>query len=130
VCDADEPAALLGTNRGASPVEHVLTALSSCLTSSLIYHAAARGIKIDQLESELEGDLDLRGFLGLSDNVRNGYKNIRVTFRIKSDAPQDQLQELVALAQKRSPVFDIVSNPVPVQVTLAKEEAEQLRKAA
>jgi uncharacterized OsmC-like protein len=118
VLDADEPPVLLGTDQGANPVEYVLTALAGCLTTSLIYHAAAQGIKIDEVESRFEGDLDLRGFLGMSENVRNGYENIRVTFKIKSDAPKEKLEELVKLAQKRSPVFDIVSNPVPVSVGL------------
>jgi uncharacterized OsmC-like protein len=118
VLDADEPPVLLGTDQGANPVEYVLTALAGCLTTSLIYHAAAQGIKIDEVESRFEGDLDLRGFLGLSENVRNGYQNIRVTFTIKSDAPKEKLEELVKLAQQRSPVFDIVSNPVPVSVGL------------
>lgn len=122
VLDADEPPVLMGENRGANPVEHVLTALSSCVTTTLIYNAAAQGVKIDAVESQLEGDLDLRGLLGLSENVRNGYQNIRITFKIKSDAPREKLQELVALAQKRSPVFDIVTNQTPVQVALAQIE--------
>jgi len=120
--DADEPPLLLGEDKGANPVEYVLTALSSCLTTALIYHAAAQGITLDEVESELEGDLDLRGFLGLSEKVRNGYENIRVTFRIKADAPQEKLDELVRLAQQRSPVFDIVTNPVPVQVRAQRIE--------
>jgi uncharacterized OsmC-like protein len=118
--DADEPPLLLGEDRGANPVEYVLTALSACLTTSLVYHAAAQGIEIEEIESELEGDLDLRGFLGLSDQVRNGYENIRVKFRIRADAPQEKIDELVQLAQQRSPVFDIVTNPVPVQVKAEK----------
>lgn len=118
ILDADEPKVLLGTDRGANPVEYVLTALAGCLTTSLVYHAAARGIAIEEVESHLEGDLDLRGFLGISEEVRNGYDNIRVTFKIKADAPEAQLRELVELAQKRSPVFDIVSHPVPVNVEL------------
>ncbi len=118
--EADEPPLLLGEDKGANPVEYVLTALSACLTSSLVYHAAAQGVEIDEVESELEGELDLRGFLGLSDKVRNGYENIRITFRIKSDAPQAKLDELVQLAQARSPVFDIVTHPVPVTVTAQK----------
>jgi uncharacterized OsmC-like protein len=116
--DNDEPAVLLGQDNGANPVEFVLHALAGCLTTSLIYHAAAQGIQIDEVESQLEGDLDLHGFLGLSDKVRNGYENIRVTFKIKADAPEEKLQELCELAQKRSPVFDIVSRPVPVTVNL------------
>jgi uncharacterized OsmC-like protein len=120
ILDADEPKVLLGTDRGADPVEYVLTALAGCLTTSLVYHAAARGIAIHEVESHLEGDLDLRGFLGISDEVRNGYENIRVSFKIKADASEKQLQELVQLAQQRSPVFDIVSHPVPVSVGLEK----------
>ncbi|HJZ79331.1 MAG TPA: OsmC family protein [Pyrinomonadaceae bacterium] len=116
VIDNDEPAVLLGEDKGANPVEFVLHALAGCLTTSLVYHAAAQGIKIDEVESQFEGDLDLHGFLGLSDRVRNGYENVRVTFKIKSDAPEEKLQELCQLAQKRSPVFDIVSNPVPISV--------------
>jgi len=120
VLDADEPKVLLGTDRGPNPVEYVLTALAGCLTSSLVYHAAARGIAIEEVESHLEGDLDLRGFLGTSDEVRNGYENIRVTFKIKADATEEQLEELVQLARERSPVFDIVSHPVPVSVELQR----------
>jgi uncharacterized OsmC-like protein len=119
--DADEPAVLLGEDRGANPVEFVLTALAGCVTTSLIYMAAARGIRLEEVESRLEGDLDLRGFLGLSEEVRNGYENVRITFRIKGDAPRETLEELVELAHRRSPVFDIVSNPVPVSVRLAEE---------
>jgi uncharacterized OsmC-like protein len=120
ILDADEPKVLLGTDRGANPVEYVLTALAGCLTTSLVYHAAARGIAVEEVESHLEGDLDLRGFLGLSEEVRNGYENIRVTFKIKADATEEQLRELVQLAQNRSPVFDIISHPVPVSVELRK----------
>jgi uncharacterized OsmC-like protein len=120
VLDADEPKVLLGTDRGANPAEYVLTALAGCLTTSLVYHAAARGIAVEEVESHLEGDLDLMGFLGLSEEVRNGYENIRVTFKIKADATEEQLRELVQLAQNRSPVFDIISHPVPVSVELRK----------
>ena len=120
VFEEDEPPVLLGEDHGANPVEFVLTALAGCLTTSLVYHAAAKGIKIDTVESILEGDLDLRGFLGLSDKIRNGYNNVRVTFNIKANAPEETLKALVDLAQKRSPVFDIVTHPVPVAVQLAK----------
>lgn len=118
VMDNDEPAVLLGQDRGANPVEYVFHALAGCLTTSLVYHAAAQGIRIEEVESRFEGDLDLHGFLGLSDQVRNGYDNIRVTFKIKADAPEEKLEELIKLAQQRSPVFDIVSNPTPVSVRL------------
>ncbi len=118
VLDEDEPPVLLGKNLGANPVEFVLTALSGCLTTSLIAQAAVRGIRLRKVESRLEGDLDVRGFLGMSEEVRNGYRNIRVTFKIKGDASQEELRELLELARKRSPVFDIVSHPVPVSVEL------------
>jgi uncharacterized OsmC-like protein len=118
VFEEDEPPVLLGEDKGANPVEFALAALAGCLTTSLIYHAAAKGIRIDEVESRLEGSLDLHGFLGLSESIRNGYESIRVTFKIKADAPEETLKELVELAQKRSPVFDIISNPVPVSVKL------------
>lgn len=117
VFDADEPAVLLGEDQGANPVEYVLHALAACLTTALVYHAAARGITIDEVESELEGDLDIQGMLGLSDKVRKGYQNIRVNFKIKSDAPAETLTELCQF----SPVFDIVSNPVPVSLRVEKK---------
>jgi uncharacterized OsmC-like protein len=120
VYDNDEPDVLLGTDKGANPVEYVLHALAGCLTTTLVYHAAARGIEIKRVESCYEGDLDLQGFLGLSEDVRRGYQAISAKFRI--DAPgasQEQLEELIAIGQRYSPVFDIVTNPVPVTVSLA-----------
>lgn len=115
--EADEPPILLGGDQGANPVEYLLTALAGCLTTTLVYHAAARGIIIRSVESELDGELDLRGFLGLSDKVRKGYKNIRVRFSIDSDAPQDVLETLTVVAQRHSPVFDMLSNPVDISVS-------------
>jgi uncharacterized OsmC-like protein len=129
VMDADEPGVLLGEDNGANPVEYVMAALAGCLTTSLVYHAAAQGITIESVESSYEGELDLHGFLGLSDKVRNGYESLNVTFKIKADAPEEKLRELVELAQRRSPVFDIVSNPVPVNVQLATE-TQTSRKAS
>jgi uncharacterized OsmC-like protein len=119
VHEMDEPPVLLGENRGANPVEFVLSALSGCLTTSLVLHAAARGTTIRSVESTLEGDLDMRGFLALDETARNGYQVIRVTFRIDADAPREQIEELVMLAQMRSPVYDTISNPVKVTVALA-----------
>ena len=119
VHDADEPPVLVGRNLGANPVEYLLTALSGCLTTTLVYYGAVMGIELDSVESQLEGDLDLAGLLNLDDTVRNGYQNIRVTYRIESKAPREQIQELIDIAQRFSPVFDIVSNPVPVTVELA-----------
>ena len=122
VFQKDEPPVLLGTDKGANPVEYLLTALAGCLTTSLVYHAAARGIKIDQVEATFAGGLDLQGFLGMSDKVRNGYENIKVKFKVKGDAPKETLRELVQIAQQRSPVFDIVSHPTPVHVSLVEED--------
>lgn len=117
VLDADKPPVLLGQDHGANPVEFVLHALAADLTTSLVYHAAARGIRIESVESKLEGDLDLRGFLGISDTVRRGFKQIRVNFTVESDATAEQLEELT----KFSPVYDIVLNPVPVSIQIEKQ---------
>lgn len=117
VLDADEPPVLLGEDQGANPVEFVLHALASCLTTSMVYHAAARGIKIEAIESRLEGNLDLRGFLGLSKDVRPGYENLRVHFTVKTNAPPETLRELA----QYSPVRDIIANPVPVAISVQTE---------
>jgi uncharacterized OsmC-like protein len=118
VYEEDEPPVLLGEDHGANAGEYALAALSSCLNSTLIYHAAAQGVVIDEVESTLSGDIDLQGYLGMSEKVRNGYEKIKVTFKVKSDAPREKIRELVELAQKRSPVFDIITNPTPVEVSL------------
>ena len=118
VFDKDEPPVLLGKDLGANPVEYALAVLNGCLTTTLIYHAAAQGIKIEKVESTLSGDLDIQGLLGMSDKVRNGYEKIKVTFRVKADASEEKIKELVDIAQKRSPVFDIISRPTPVEVSL------------
>jgi uncharacterized OsmC-like protein len=116
VLEADEPAILLGKDAAANPVEHLLHALASCLTTSMIYHAAARGIEIEEVESSVEGDIDLHGFLELDKNVRKGYQGIRVDFKIKANVPDEQLQEIVQLGPKYSPVFDSLTHGVPVSV--------------
>jgi uncharacterized OsmC-like protein len=112
--ECGEPPVLLGQDRGANPVEHLLNALVGCLTTTLVYHAAARGIDIGSVESELEGDLDLRGFLGISNEVCKGYSEIRVRMRVKSGAAPAALRELAQF----SPVFDVVSRALPVQLTV------------
>jgi uncharacterized OsmC-like protein len=122
VLEADEPSLLAGSDLAANPVEHLLNALASCLTSTLIYHAALRGIKIDELESELVGDIDLRGFLGISNEVRRGYENIRVNFRIKTD--EKSIDKLKALS-KLSPVFDVTSNGTRVDVNIERMEEKK-----
>jgi uncharacterized OsmC-like protein len=114
---ADEPDSLLGTDRGANPVEHLLHALASCVTTSMVYHGAARGIAVEQVESSLEGDLDLRGFLGLAPNVRNGYQGIRLKLRIKANITDEQFRELSSLGPRFSPVYDSITNGVPIAVS-------------
>ena len=121
VLDAGEPAVLLGTDTGPNPAEFVLHALAACLTTSLVYVAAARGVRLTEVESTLEGDIDLRGALGLSDEVRNGYEGVRVTFTVRGDAPPETLRKVVERAQARSAVFDIVSHGVPVTVDVASD---------
>ena len=113
--DADEPAILAGNDEGANPVEHLLHALASCLTTSLVAHAAVRGINIDELESEFEGDIDLRGFLGLANDVPKGYTAIRAKFRVKA-APAD-IETLRGLAAF-SPVFNTLTNGTNVDVNI------------
>ncbi len=111
--DADEPAILAGRDQAANPVEHLLHALASCLTTSMVAHAAVRGIHIEELESELEGDIDLQGFLGLSDEVPKGYTDIRARFRVKTDS--ENLAQVKALAQF-SPVFNTLTQGTRVEV--------------
>jgi uncharacterized OsmC-like protein len=114
--DADEPAILAGDDNGANPVEHLLHALASCLTTSMVAHAAVRGITIEEVESEFEGDIDLNGFLGLDANVPKGYTAIRAKFRVKADPKDmDQIRELV----KFSPVYNTLTNGTPVDVQVA-----------
>lgn len=117
VLEADEPAILLGKDAAANPVEHLLHALAACLTTSMVYHAAARDIHIEEVESSLEGDIDLHGFLELDRNIRQGYQGIRVNFKIKANVPDEQLQAIVELGTSHSPVFDSLTNGVPVSVT-------------
>lgn len=117
----DEPPVLCGVNLGANPVEYLLVALSGCLTTSMIAHAAARGIELRNVESRYEGDLDVRGFLGISDEVPVAYKKIGVYFKIDADISEDQKEELVKMAQKYSPVFNSVKKAVPVSVQLDKK---------
>jgi len=118
---ADEPDMLLGQDRGANPVEYLLHALAGCVTTTMVYHAAARGIRIEEIESSLDGDIDLRGLLAIDPQVRNGYQQIRMKFRIKADATDEQLQEIAALGPRYSPVFDSVSKGVPIVVTAERK---------
>lgn len=117
----DEPEVLLSGDEGPNPVENLLHALAGCLTTAIVYHAAARGKKIDAVRTRFEGDLDLRGFLGLSEEVRNGYQAIRVVFEIDGDMSPEEKRELMAMGPRFSPVFDVVSNGVPVSCSLAED---------
>ena len=114
--EADHPAVLLGEDLAPSAAEIVLHALGSCLTAAMTYHAAAQGIDIEGMESSLEGGLDLQGFLGLDPEVRKGYEGIKVKFKVKSDASEEQLRAL----SQFSPVFDMISNPTPVSIEFEK----------
>ncbi len=114
--DADHPKVLVGTDQGPAPIEFLLHGLAACLTAGIGNIAAARGVTLSEVESTVEGDIDLRGILGISDEVRNGYQGIRVSFRIKGDAPAEKLREIVEQSQRRSAVFDVLSNGVPVAV--------------
>jgi uncharacterized OsmC-like protein len=116
VIDAGEPAILLGTDTGANPAEALLHALAACLTTTLVYVAAARKVRLTEVESTLEGNMDVRGCLGITGAVRNGFSDIKVTFKVSGDAPEEKLQELVARAQERSAVYDMVTHGVPVAV--------------
>jgi uncharacterized OsmC-like protein len=118
--DADEPPVLLGQDKGPNPVEYALKALAACVTTSLVYHAAAKGIEIRGVESRLEGDLDLRGFLGLSEEIPVGYENIRMYFKIDADVSEKEKEHLIQMGQKYSPVFNTISNATPVSVQLDK----------
>jgi uncharacterized OsmC-like protein len=111
---ADEPPVLCGKDQGANPVEFLLSALSMCVTTSIVAHSAARGIEIDAVESNLEGDLDVRGFLGMSATVRKGYEVIRMRLRVKTNGSAELLRQLA----EYSPVFDVVSRSVPVDLTI------------
>ncbi len=115
--ESDHPRVLCGADAAPSPVEWVLHALASCLAAGIGNIAAARGIKLTRVESTVEGDIDLRGLLGLSKDVRNGYERIAVSFEIDGDASPDQLRQVVMQSQARSAVFDILTNGVPVSVS-------------
>jgi len=111
-----EPPVLLGHNEGANPVEYLLHALAGCVTTTLVLHAAAQGIEIRELSTELEGDIDLHGLLGLDESVAPGYREIRIALHVKADCPDEELNALIAYAQAHSPVCNTICRPVPVAV--------------
>ena len=112
--DADEPAIAAGQNRAANSMEYVLHALATCLTGTLVYHAAVRGIEIEAVDSSYSGDMDVRGLFGLSDEVRKGFSKVTVSMRVKSEASAEELTELALF----SPVHDIISRSLPVDFSL------------
>ena len=120
--DTDEPPVLFGSDADANPGETLMHALAACVTSAIVYHAAARGIAIEKIESTIEGDVDLRGFLGLDESVRNGFQQIRMKLKIKADVPDAELQELCNLGPRYSPVYDSVTNGLPVHVSAERME--------
>jgi uncharacterized OsmC-like protein len=115
VFDADHPPVLVGSDNAPTPVEYVLHALAACLTAGIANIAAARGINLTEVSSTVEGDIDLLGILGLSDDVRNGYQGIKVSFTLRGDDP-DKLRSVVEQSRRRSAVYDVVTNGVPVSI--------------
>jgi len=116
--DADHPAVLVGGDEAPTPVEFLLHAIAACITSGIANIAAARGVTLTEVRSTVEGDIDLLGILGLSDQVRNGYEKIRVSFEIKGDAPPEKLRQIVEQSRARSAVYDVLSHGVPVEITV------------
>jgi len=119
--DAGEPQILIGEDTGPNPAEILLAALAACLTTSIVYVAAARKVQLTSVQSTLTGDMDVRGALGVDDEPRNGFERIAVAFRITGNAPEEKLREVVERAQKRSAVYDMVTNGVPVAVEMTTD---------
>ena len=113
--DADHPPVLVGTDNGPTPVEYLLHALAACLTAGIANVAAVRGVTLTEVSSTVEGDIDLLGILGLSDEVRNGYQRIRVSFVLRGDDPE-KLRAVVEQSRRRSAVFDVLTSGVPVSI--------------
>ena len=117
--DADHPEIFASEDLGITPVEYVLVGLASCLTAGVAAVAQNRGIQLRSVEAKLEGSMDIQGILGIDSDVRNGYDDIKVTFNIDADASKKDIEALVAQSQKRSAVYDIVTNPTNVSVVVA-----------
>lgn len=116
---ADHPAVLVGEDRAPLPVEYLLHALASCITGGIANIAAARGVTLTDVESHIEGDINLLGIFGMSKDVRNGYHAIRASFSIKGDGPPEKLHEIVEQSRARSAVFDVLTNGVPVSMSVS-----------
>ena len=117
--DTDHPAVLCGADRGVTPVEHLLHALGACIVAGIGNIASVRGVKLNKVTANVTGDIDLRGLLGISEDVRNGYQGIQVTVDIDGDAPREKLEAIVEQSRKRSAVFDVLTNGVPVTIGTA-----------
>jgi uncharacterized OsmC-like protein len=117
--DADHPEVFASEDIGATPVEYVLVGLASCLTAGIAAIAQYRSIQLKSVVATIEGDMDLQGILGIDDEVRNGFRGIKVTYKIDADASREDVEALVAQSQKRSAVYDIVTNPTNVVVAVA-----------
>ncbi len=117
-CDADHPLVLVGRDQGPTPVEFLLHALAACLTAGIGNVAAARGVTLYEVESTVEGDIDLRGILGISGEVRNGYEGIRATFKVRGDASPERMREIVEQSRARSAVYDVLTRGVPVSLSV------------
>jgi uncharacterized OsmC-like protein len=116
--DADHPQVLVGRDEGPSPVELLLHAIAACITAGIGNIAAARGVTLYEVESTIEGDIDVRGVLGLSDEVRNGYEQLRLSFQIKGDASPQKLREIVEQSRARSAVYDVLKNGIPIAISV------------
>jgi len=119
VLDADHPGVLVGNDQGPTPVEYLLHALAACITAGIGNIAAARGVQLNSVESTVEGDINLLGLLGMSDDVRNGFSDVRVNFTIDADAPEEKVREIVERSRARSAVFDVITNGIPVSINVA-----------
>ena len=115
LASADHPEILVGQDNGPTPVEFLLHAKAACLTAGVANIAAARGVNLTEVSSTVEGDIDLLGLLGLSNEVRNGYQQIKVTFNVKGDDPE-KLRQVVEPSRKRSAVYDVLTRGVPVSI--------------
>ena len=118
--EADHPEIFASEDRGITPIEYLLVGLASCLTAGIASVAQNRGVQLRSVESQLEGQMDIQGILGMDSDVRNGYDDIKVVFDIDADASQEDIEAIVAQSQKRSAVYDALTNPVNVTVEVVK----------
>jgi uncharacterized OsmC-like protein len=116
--DGDHPKVLVGEDQGPTPVEFLLHSLATCLTAGIANIASVRGVTLTEVESTIEGDIDLQGIFGMSSEVRNGYQGIRISFKLKGDAPEEKLRDIVMQSRARSAVYDVLTNGVPITLEI------------